>query len=247
MDVFGSVADLYEAARPAYPGALADAIVAYHGGPPASVAEIGAGTGKGTDVLAAIGAPMTCVEPDRRMAAVLRANHPRARVHIGTFEQWPPPAGGVGVLACAMAWQWLDPATRNPRARRALAPNGTLALFGHRYGYADPAQAAAIRAALDTLDPTATERPADWMQQDVLSSGQFVDVRAERFQRDVPLSRDQYLTLVRTFGPFLTRPPELRRRGLEILGALVDDFGGTVVLDLRTTLTLGRPATAGPD
>jgi hypothetical protein len=26
------------------------------------------------------------------------------------------------------------------------------------------------------------------MQRDVLSSGQFVDVRAERFQRDVPLT-----------------------------------------------------------
>jgi hypothetical protein len=33
MDVFGSVADQYEAARPAYPGALADAVVAYHGPP----------------------------------------------------------------------------------------------------------------------------------------------------------------------------------------------------------------------
>jgi hypothetical protein len=50
--------------------------------------------------------------------------------------------------------------------------------------------------------------------------------------------------LVRTFGPFLTRPPTLQCRGLQILGQLVDDFGGTVTLDLRTTLTLGRPAPA---
>lgn len=57
MDVFGSVADLYETARPSYPPALADVILAYCGRVPASVVDVGAGTGKGTEVLAAIGAP----------------------------------------------------------------------------------------------------------------------------------------------------------------------------------------------
>ena len=244
MDVFGQVADLYESARPGYPPALADAIVAYHGATPSSVAEIGAGTGKGTELLATIGAPLICIEPDPQMAAVLGTRFPQAQVYAGTFEQWSPPPGGVGVLACAMAWHWLDPATRNIRGRRALARDGTLAVFGHRYGYTDAGQAAAIRAALDAIDPTATERPTDWMLHDVLGSGQFADVGIERFQRDLPLSRAQYLALISTFGPFLTRAPELRRRGLEVLGRLIDDFGGTVVLDLRTTLTLARPAHA---
>lgn len=246
MDVFGTVADLYETVRPGYPSELTDAILAYHGGVPASVVEIGAGTGKGTEVLAAIGAPLTCIEPDPRMAAVLSARYPHARVHVGTFEQWSPPPGGAGVLACAMAWHWLDEATRNTHARDALAPGGTLALFGHRYDYADVRQAAAIRSTLAKLDSTATERPADWMYHDVLAGGEFTNVDIARFQRHLPLTRDRYLALVRTFGPFLTRPPELQRRGLEALGRLVDDFGGTVVLDLRTILTLGtrRPTTA---
>ncbi|MDI6102412.1 methyltransferase domain-containing protein [Actinoplanes sp. NEAU-A12] len=242
MDVFGSVADLYETARPGYPPEVAGAIVDYHGGVPASVAEIGAGTGKGTAVLSTIGAPLTCIEPDPRMATVLRAKYPAAQVRTVPFEQWSPPPGGVGVLACAMAWHWLDPATRNVRARTALAPGGTLAVFGHRYDYADAEQAAAIRAALNALDDTVRERPVDWMYHDVLASGEFTDVRAVRFRRHLPLARDQYLALVRTFGPFLAHPPEMQRQGLDVLGRLVDDFGGTVVMDLRTTLALGRPA-----
>ncbi|WP_269459103.1 hypothetical protein [Micromonospora viridifaciens] len=36
------------------------------------------------------------------------------------------------------------------------------------------------------------------------------------------------------------RPPELRERVLAAVGAAVDGFGGTVVLDLRTTLVLAR-------
>ena len=241
MQVFGSVADLYETARPGYPPEIAEAVVGYHGRVPASVAEVGAGTGKGTEVLAGIGAPLTCIEPDPQMAAVLRTRFPAAQVEAVTFEQWSPPAGGVEVLACAMAWHWLDPATRNARARDALAPDGTLAVFGHRYDYADRDQAAAIRAALTTLDSDAKERPADWMYHDLLGAGEFTGVRAERFRRHLPLAKEQYLALVRTFGPFLSRPPELQRQGLEVLSRLVDDFGGTVVMDLRTTLTLGRP------
>lgn len=240
MDVFGDVAALYDRERPGYPAAVADAIGTYHRGTPDVVAEIGAGTGKGTEVLARLGAPLICVEPDPRMARLLSARFPQAEVHAGTFERWASPPGGVSVLGCAMAWHWLDPGTRNALARQALAPGGTLALFGHRYGYADAAQGDAIRAALDSLDPTARERPVDWMYHDVLAAGEFADVRVERFHSDLPLSRDRYLALISTFGPFLTRPPDLRQRGLDLLGRVVDGFGGAVLLDLRTTLTLAR-------
>ncbi len=47
VDVFGSTAELYQSVRPGYPPEIADQIVAYHGGTPTSVVEIGAGTAKG--------------------------------------------------------------------------------------------------------------------------------------------------------------------------------------------------------
>ncbi|MEU1811082.1 class I SAM-dependent methyltransferase [Micromonospora aurantiaca (nom. illeg.)] len=240
MDVFGTVADLYERARPGYPPEIAEAILAHHGGTPASVAEVGAGTGKGSDVLVRLGAPLTCVEPDARMAARLTERFPEARIEATTFERWPPPAGGVDVLACAMAWHWLEPATRNALARRALAPGGTLAVFGHRYDYTDAAQEDAVRAALRSVDPAVRERPVDWFHRDILDSGQFDDVRREVFRRELPLDKERYLALMRTFGPYLSRTAEQQRRGIAALDRLVDDFGGTVVLDLRTTLVLGR-------
>ncbi|MFJ8202708.1 methyltransferase domain-containing protein [Micromonospora chalcea] len=105
MKLFGTVADLYERARPGYPPEIAESILAYHGGTPASVVEVGAGTGKGTEVLARLGAPLTCLEPDARMAARLAERFPDARIEATTFERWSPPAGGVDVLACAMAWR----------------------------------------------------------------------------------------------------------------------------------------------
>ncbi|NJP33962.1 class I SAM-dependent methyltransferase [Micromonospora thermarum] len=240
MDVFGEVADSYDDVRPGYPPELADAIHAYHGGRPETVVEIGAGTGKGTAVLLRLGAPVTCLEPDPRMAAVLADRHPGVTVVGETFERWRPPAGGVPLLAAALSWHWLDPATRNRRAHDALTPGGTLAVLGHCYDYADPDHARAIDAALRAIDPTATQRPLDWFRDDIAGSGLFADLKTHRTHRDLPLSTERYLRLVRTFGPYRLRPPEQRARGDAALRSLVDGLGGTVVLRLRTTLVLAR-------
>ncbi|GAA4712658.1 class I SAM-dependent methyltransferase [Phytohabitans rumicis] len=238
--VFGAVADMYDDVRPGYPPDIADAVLDYHGGVPGEVVELGAGTGKGTAVLARLGAPLTCVEPDPRMAAVLGSRFPQARVHLGTFEQWAPPAGGVPLIACAMAWHWLDEATRNQRVRAALAPGGTLAVFGHKYDYADPVHAQAIADALHAADPGTTERTEGWFVEDIAGSGLFVGVEARVFRRHESLSTERYLQLVQTFSPFRRRSPDLQARALAALRSTVDGFGGAVVLDLRTTLALAR-------
>ncbi|OWV04876.1 hypothetical protein B5D80_19395 [Micromonospora wenchangensis] len=258
VELFGEVADDYDEIRPGYPAALAATILAYHGGPPARLVEVGAGTGLATALLrdlahpdgspparpaaaGAVPARVTCVEPDARMAAVLAARFPDVEVVVARFEQWSPPPAGVPLLACALAWHWLDPATRNRRAHDALTPGGTLAVFAHRYDYVDPAQSAAIRAAFESVDPVPHhDQPEDWFHADITGSGLFTDVRSSALRRSVPLTTARYQRLVGTFSPQLRRPPWQRERVLAAVGAAVDGFGGTVTLDLRTTLVLAR-------
>ncbi|MFC4043536.1 class I SAM-dependent methyltransferase [Dactylosporangium siamense] len=244
---FGEVADVYDDARPGYPPDLTTAIVSYLDRPLETVAEIGAGTGHGTAVLAGLGAPITCVEPDRRMAAILAARHPEVTVVVAPFERWSPPPGGVSLLACAMAWHWLDPATRARRAFDALTQGGTLAVFGHRYAYADPTHDAAIGAAFRSVDgdrPQPPARPDDWARDDIAASGLFSDVTLVSVAREVPMTTAAYLRLVRTFGPFRARSPREQRAVLDALAGTLDGLGGGTVLDLRTNLTLARRAVA---
>ena len=238
---------MYDDARPGYPPQIAEAIGSYVERPLRTVAEIGAGTGHGTAVLLRLGAPVTCVEPDPRMAAVLAVRHPAVRVEVAPFERWSPPPGGVSVLACAMAWHWLDPATRNRRAFDALAPGGTLAVFGHRYAYADPVHDAAIGAAFRAVagggeQPPA--RPDSGARDDVTAAGLFGDVAFVHLTRPLPMSTAAYLRLVRTFGPFRARPAAQRQAVLDALTETLDGLGGGTVLDLRTSLTLARRARA---
>ncbi|MEV1147600.1 class I SAM-dependent methyltransferase [Micromonospora sp. NPDC049799] len=248
MGVFGEVADLYDDVRPGYPADLAGAVRDYHGGTPAGVVEIGAGTGKGTELLLRLGAPVTCLEPDPRMAAVLTARHPGVRVLGVAFEQWRPPDGGVPLLAAALSWHWLDPAIRNRHAHDALTPGGTLAVLGHTYDYADPEHGRALDAVFRTADPTAPRRGPDWLHDDIAGSGLFTEVTTTTRLRDVPFATDRYLDLVRTFGPFRRRAPDEQTRGLTALRRTVDGFGGSVVVRLHTTLVLARrPGRPGDD
>jgi hypothetical protein len=216
--------------------------------PLTALSEIGAGTGHGTAVLAGLGAPIMCVEPDARMAAVLAARHPEVAVVVAPFERWSPPPGGVSLLGCAMAWHWLDPVTRAGRAFDALAPGGTLAVFGHRYAYVDPVHDAAIGAAFRSVDGDRAQqlsRSDTWARDDIAAAGLFSDVTLVSTARPYPMTTGEYLRLVRTFGPFRARPRRAQEAVLAALAQTLDALGGGTVLDLRTNLTLARRAAAG--
>jgi len=234
---FGGVADLYDEVRPGYPAELGERLLAFHGGPPREVVEPAAGTGKATELLVTLGAPVTCIEPDPRMASILRAKFPNVPVVLSTFEEWTPPPGGVDMIACACGWHWLDPASRARLVHAALTPGGTLAIFRHRYAFADPAVERTIGAAFRAADPDSGERAEpDYSAELTLFSQVVTEVSTEH--RDY--SRERYLRLVQTFSPFRRHPPGRQAAVLESVGAAIDGLGGSVVLDLRTTLVLAR-------
>jgi SAM-dependent methyltransferase len=99
---------------------------------PAPVLEVGAGTGKVTVALAARGLAVTCLEPDPRMAAVLRHNtldFPGVSVREEGLEDHAGLDGTFGLVLAAQSWHWIDPARRLDLARRALRSGGALALL----------------------------------------------------------------------------------------------------------------------
>ena len=236
--LFGAVADSYDDVRPGYPPAVLDAMTAYHAGVPASVAEIGAGTGKATDLFVRWGSPLAAIEPDSRMAAVLKAKFPQVSVIEVPFEQWTPTP--VELIGCGLVWHWLDPATRNQRAFDALQPGGTLAVFAHKYRYADPAAAERLADAMRSTGVSPTERPDHWILDDVTASGLFRDVTEHVFHTPAEFTTVRYLQLTQTFGPFRRRTPELQASYLAALEKALTELGGSVTLDLQTALVLGR-------
>ncbi len=248
--VFGEVADSYDEVRPGYPVEVADRIVAFAGGPPASIVESGAGTGKGSVLLRAIGVPLTCIEPDPAMAALLSrrfAGDELVSVVVSRFEDWPPPDGGVPLLAAAQSWHWVDKQRRTGLAYRALAPGGVLAVFGHHYGFADASLGDALARVYDRIAPQISEsspqqrRPAVAFDPDELrGSGLFTGVEEHVVATVVPFDTARYLALLSTFSPHRMLPGQVREELLAALGEVVEAHGGIVEQKLTTGIWMAR-------
>jgi SAM-dependent methyltransferase len=122
---FALVADAYERARPGYPE---DAVRWLAGDEPCDVVDLGAGTGKLTRSLVALGHRVTAVEPLPEMLELLPAAAPGAFAVLGNAEIIPLPDASADVVTAAQAFHWFDHAVALPEIARVLRPGGRLAL-----------------------------------------------------------------------------------------------------------------------
>lgn len=257
--VFGEVAELYDAARPGYADALAGDVLAYAALDGRTAVEIGAGTGKATRSFAALGTPLLCIEPDLRMAEVLRRNtagFPQVRVRAGRFEDWQPDGRRFGLVYAATSWHWVDPERRWDLVHDALAPGGAVALFWNPHGTLDPRLQAALvevdrRYGLDRTPHGVSasdygETPGDWAgvrewpEEECRRDGRFTDLRAVRYRQEQYYDTERYLGLLASVSGYRVLPAERRERILAETAEVLDAHGGGIAMDHLTDLFLAR-------
>ncbi|WP_430497831.1 class I SAM-dependent methyltransferase [Micromonospora trifolii] len=122
---FGAAATAYAEHRPDY--AQAAVRWALEPAPGLRVLDLGAGTGKLSATLAAVGADVVAVEPDPAMLAELRRAVPAVRALPGSAEAIPLPDGSVDAVLAGNALHWFDMAVAGAEIARVLAPGGVLA------------------------------------------------------------------------------------------------------------------------
>jgi SAM-dependent methyltransferase len=138
---FETVAAEYERHRPEYPEeALRWAVerVGLEGG--ARVLDVGAGTGKLTRGLAALGFEVLAVEPGAPMLRQLEKAVPAAEALQGAAESIPLPDAGVDAAFAGQAYHWFDRERALPELHRVIGPGGGLALLWNWWDERDPLQ-----------------------------------------------------------------------------------------------------------
>jgi SAM-dependent methyltransferase len=127
-DRFSTRADAYVAGRPSYPPAAIDAIFEGLGDPPTlAVADLGAGTGISSRMLAARGPHVFAIEPNAAMRDAAQAD-PRIEWIDATAENTSLPDRSVDIVTAFQAWHWVDHALAVPEARRIVRPGGRLVI-----------------------------------------------------------------------------------------------------------------------
>ena len=118
---FGVAADAYARARPTYPE---DALRWVLPSGARRVLDVGAGTGKLTQAVRALGLEVVAVEPDDAMRA-----HIDGEALAGTAEQIPLPDASVDAVVAGQAFHWFDPERALPEMVRVLRPGGPVGLL----------------------------------------------------------------------------------------------------------------------
>jgi ubiquinone/menaquinone biosynthesis C-methylase UbiE len=212
---FGSVADAYDRGRPSYPREAAAWLV---GEQPVTVLELGAGTGKLTAALVALGHDVLATDPDPQMLAILNRDLPDVRTSVAPAEDIPLPDQVVDVVVCAQSFHWFDLDRALPEIARVLKPGGRLALVWNQRDERIP-WVRRLGALLGTQDQL--REPAEPLVQSALFG--FVEDASFRFRQEIDRESIQDLVLSRSNVAVLDEDGRAAKIA-EVL-AFYDDYG----------------------
>lgn len=197
---FSHQAQAYAAARPTYPAALLDRLIAHVGvGPGDPVTDLGAGTGISAGLLAARGFKVTAVEPNPAMREHAQ-EHPNTAWLDGTFEHAPLADASQAWVVAAQAFHWADPTRALPEMRRILRPGGWFTvMWNNRLNDREPTLARVwdlVRAIAPGFDDNYRDNQ-HWPAV-LTSTGHFDRVHEDAAEHTAAMPRDRFVNLWRS-------------------------------------------------
>jgi SAM-dependent methyltransferase len=240
---FGAHADAYERARPEWPEQAARWIV-----PEAAelVVELGAGTGKLTRAVAALGSRVVAVEPDPRMLAVLRGLGLEGVE--GSAEAIPFGDGVADAVVAGSSLHWFELDVALPEIHRVLRPGGR---FGFGWNHRDdrhPTTAAMSEAVYEAQARTRGPRwrSRDWATE-LAAAGLFEEVEQAHFEHVHEIPSDALRDHLLSYSGVAALSEDERRRVLATVAEVLDadesvNRGGSLRLPFVVTAFRARRA-----
>ena len=240
---FGVVAELYDRARPSYPPALVDALLADGA---KRVLDGGCGTGIAAARLRTRGCIVLGVDVDARMAEVARTKG--IEVEVAPFELWDAGAGRFDLVISAQAWHWIEPRSGAAQAASVLRDGGRLSVFWN-FGE-PPARVRELLAAIYArLEPElakhsvalgASGARAAAALAGIADSARFWPAEIRTFAWSETYETAGWLEHLNTHSDHQLLAPSRRERLLMAVGDAIDELGGAFELGYETVLVSAR-------
>ena len=253
---FDDVALLYDRARPGYPDAVFEDILAFSHIPASGrILEIGCGTGQATVSFAHRGYHVHCIELGAALAAVAQRNlasYPNVEVSVAPFESWRVDDGAYDLVCSATAFHWIDLAVRYRKAAQALKPTGAIALFwnvhvatevsGDFFGAVQAVYKRSVpemAAAFPGLPrPETVPTP---IKDEIDRAGLFGEVTICKYPWNAKYDALGYTNLLNTYSDHRSVDDRTREELFRDIAALIETrFGGQVTREYLTVLYLAH-------
>ncbi len=217
---FGSVAEDYDRYRPGPPLSAVDWILR---SPCEVAADLAAGTGALTRVLAERAQRVMALEPDARMLAVLKKRSPQVSALQCRAEELPIRTGTLDAAMVSSAWHWMDPERTVAELGRVLCSGGVLGVI---WNGADRS-VDWVAALLGTRDPSPGDRRDRQSRHrfQLPPGSPFVDLDSGVIHWSKSMRREDLVGLAGTYSSLITMDPDQRERELD----RVRSISGTVM------------------
>jgi SAM-dependent methyltransferase len=215
---FDGVVEVYERTRPTYaPDALA--FIAQRL-PLRRVLDLGAGTGKLTRQLVALGVDVVAVEPGDAMRAVLERVVPQAQALAGSAERIPLPDTSVDAVTVGQAFHWFRMGEALAEMHRVLRPGGGFALLWNQWDDGDPLLNE-LNDLIQRLRPQGMRDSREAWEEALDTSPLFGSIDEQRFHHAERLEVDTIVGRVASVSAVAAASPEEQARVEERVRELV--------------------------
>lgn len=236
---FGTVAENYDRFRPSPPPEAAALLAELEG---RDVLEVGAGTGKFTRFLVALGAKVSIIEPDDDMRRVAVRRSPEVLELLGRAEAVPASDATYDALLCASAWHWFQQPEATDEFARVLRDDATLYVVWN--GFSRDVDWMVALTTLRERPGDAGKRPRGWRVR-FTPEQPFVDERDVELHWSWTRSVDEVVALFSTYSGSIIQSDAWRQSmATTVRASLVDRFGDGEVelpMTLRGTIARRRP------
>jgi len=171
-------------------------------------------------------------------------------VEISTFEDWKPAGRTFDRVTSAQAWHWLDLPIATAKAASVLRPGGQLCLIWNA-GCQPDDLADALTEVYGTVLPRgvhtvfrgyAANRPTDRRSgltsvvDAIAGVPDFGTPTEQWFPWNRVFQRDEWLEHLLSRSDHTALEPEVQDRLFEGVGATIDDYGGSFVMNFEAAL-----------
>jgi len=197
---FTHCADDYARHRPGYPAEALEVLASKFGPPPGKMAaDVGAGTGIFSTLLAGAGWSVVSLDADAVLLRHAPSADPLIRRVCATAERTPLVEAGLHLVTCAQAFHWFNPPVALAEFARILRPGGGLALL---WNNRDAAQSEFVRRyerLIKTYNPAYDReyRRQDWPAK-IAAEGRFTATEHARYARTWELSPGEFVGFSRS-------------------------------------------------
>ena len=237
---FGAAAEEYDRVRPSYPAELIDDLVALH---PRTVLDVGAGTGKASELLAARGLDVLAVEVDSRMAAIVERKG--IAVEVSPFQDWDARGRTFDLITAGQSWHWMPEPESADKAFALLRRGGHLAAFWN-LGMLDERTMSALDAVYAAIAPSLAEGSKAMSEEideqrrhmDSLRDAGFAPIELRTYPGSATYTAREWVDVIATHSNHATLPDAQRHALLRGVANAVTELGGTVTEQACTALIL---------